>query len=167
MPKHHCEYFIERFEDNSELWRYQDNRGYPKFKLCYLDEMDDPTLDEMGRKCVTDIYERYIKDLVGTHVPRRLEISSPKIKKYDKGSDDRYDKHVDIDNKSNCHRAVAFLLYLNDVKKGGNTVFDFIRSVEPKQGRMIVFPPNWLYQHRGLKAVSNNKYIMSAYGLYK
>ena len=55
--------------------------------------------------------------------------------------------------------------YLNDVEEGGETEFlsngEF--TVKPKCGRMVVFPPSFMFPHRGRKPISNSKYILSTY----
>jgi hypothetical protein len=55
--------------------------------------------------------------------------------------------------------------YLNDVEEGGETEFEseFGFTVKPKQGRMVVFPPMWMFPHRGKQPISNSKYILSTY----
>ena len=56
--------------------------------------------------------------------------------------------------------------YLNDVNEGGKTVFKDI-EIQPKQGTLIVFPPLWMYPHKGEPPTSGSKYIMSTYLHYK
>jgi hypothetical protein len=56
--------------------------------------------------------------------------------------------------------------YLNDVDNGGETVFEEL-FIRPKLGTMIVFPPLWMFPHRGNPPISNLKYIMSTYLHYK
>jgi hypothetical protein len=167
IPDHYCRYLIERFEENKQHWEHVDKRGYPKFKLFYVKGMEDDSLDWVVRDRLKSIYDRYRKEVSASFLPQKINLSEPKIKKYNRGSDDRYDKHVDITTASDSKRYAAFLIYLNDIDKGGSTVFDCIGPVKPKQGRCIIFPPNWLYPHAGLRTISHDKYIMSAYGLYE
>ena len=64
-------------------------------------------------------------------------------------------------------RYLVFLWYLNDVADGGETVFvDIDMKVAPRAGRLLVFPPYWMYQHAGLPPVSNDKYIISTYLMF-
>jgi hypothetical protein len=61
--------------------------------------------------------------------------------------------------------------YLNDVEEGGETAFDdkvseYYLKVKSKQGRIVMFPPMWMYPHKGLKPISNPKYIISTYMHY-
>ena len=60
-------------------------------------------------------------------------------------------------------RTVTFILYLNDVTKGGHTEFWTGRKVKPKQGRVLMFPAEFTYRHRGCPPKSNNKYICTGW----
>ena len=45
----------------------------------------------------------------------------------------------------------------NDVEEGRHTVFPFQdRTVHPKKGPVIFFPPTWEYPHAGEPPVSNS-----------
>ena len=47
-------------------------------------------------------------------------------------------------------RFLVVILYLNDVEVGGATTFPKHHlSVEPKAGRILIFPVHWLYPHKG------------------
>jgi hypothetical protein len=50
------------------------------------------------------------------------------------------------------------LVYVFD----GETVFDF-GHVKAKCGRLVMFPPLWMYPHKGSVPISGAKYIMSSY----
>ena len=55
--------------------------------------------------------------------------------------------------------------YLNDVDEGGETIFTepLDIKVKPKAGRVLIFPPMWMYPHAGLAPKSNAKYIIGSY----
>jgi len=168
FPKHLCQELIKGFEDRSEKSIRQEYNGYPNFHLMYVTKMKNRTLGSSVSHHLNDVYQKYKKDINQDFFPKKpITMSQPKVKKYDMGTDDRYDRHVDITNQVDAKRYVAFLIFLNTVEEGGSTVFDSIGTVNAVQGRCIVFPPNWLYPHAGLRAISDNKYILSAYGLYK
>lgn len=95
--------------------------------------------------------------------PSKYAIEEPRIKKYDPGN--MFDWHVDIKDASTCGRFISFLVYLNDDFEMGNTIFqDF--SIAPKQGSVCIFPPMWMYRHKGDAPINNEKYIMSSYLRY-
>ena len=64
----------------------------------------------------------------------------------------------------NSHRALVYTIYLNDVKKGGETEFlhQSIR-VQPKKGRIVIFPAAFPFVHRGNPPLTHAKYIVSGW----
>ena len=36
-------------------------------------------------------------------------------------------------------------------------------KVQPKAGRMLMFPPNWTYKHKANKPINQPKYILGSY----
>jgi hypothetical protein len=70
-----------------------------------------------------------------------------------------FDRHSDAG--PDFPRAMSTILYLNDVEEGGETWFDkFGISVQPKSGRMILFPSNYAYSHQAMPPISGNKYVL-------
>ena len=99
-------------------------------------------------------------------VPATAQTSELIIKRYRAGGDDRFQPHFDsLGVVSN--RYLVFLWYLNDVAEGGETEFvDIGLQVAPKAGRLLVFPPYWMFQHAGRPPISGEKYILSTYFLF-
>lgn len=90
------------------------------------------------------------------------------MKLYRKGTDDRFDTHVDVGNHDSARRFLVMFWYLNTVEVGGETVFDNISySVNPVEGRLLMFPPMWMYPHSGKMAVSDDKLILGTYLHYR
>ena len=89
-----------------------------------------------------------------------------KIKKYRAGqpTPDHFPRHYDAFDHKTCVRIVGFLWYLNTVSEGGETVFPNLEmTVAPVAGRLAIFPPMWMYEHKGKPPVSNDKYIVTSY----
>lgn len=90
------------------------------------------------------------------------------IQKYDKNKGHYNGWHVEKDCLNTASRAFVFILYLNDVDKGGETEFlfddggDFFK-VQPKAGRLIIHPASWPYIHKGNMPISNDKYIVTSW----
>lgn len=99
-------------------------------------------------------------------IPLRSRLENLRIKRYSVAAGDRFQPHFDaLDYSSN--RYLVFLWYLNDVQEGGETEFcDLGLRIEARQGRLLMFPPYWLFQHAGLPPRSNDKYIISTYLLF-
>jgi len=61
-------------------------------------------------------------------------------------------------------RAFVFSIYLNDVKEGGETEFlHFSKRVQPKTGRIVIWPAAFPYLHRGNSPLSGEKYILTSW----
>jgi hypothetical protein len=99
-------------------------------------------------------------------IPSRPTIDDLRMKRYRGGSDDNFEPHFDsIDEKS--RRYLVFLWYLNDVAEGGETEFtDLGITIQARAGRLLMFPPYWMFQHAGLPPRSNDKYIVSTYLMF-
>jgi prolyl 4-hydroxylase len=99
-------------------------------------------------------------------VPSRPRIEDIRIKRYRPGTDERFEPHYDaMDDK--CNRYLVFLWYLNDVADGGETEFcNLGLKVQARRGRLLMFPPYWMFQHAGLPPRANDKYIVSTYLLF-
>jgi hypothetical protein len=61
-------------------------------------------------------------------------------------------------------RITAFIVYLNDVYKGGETEFYFQNlKIKPKIGRIALFSPDWMCTHKGNVSLDNSKYILTGW----
>jgi hypothetical protein len=67
-------------------------------------------------------------------------------------------------SKVTYNRILAFILYLNDVEEGGETEFITLnRLVKPETGKVLCFPCNFMFPHKGNIPISNDKYIVTAF----
>jgi prolyl 4-hydroxylase len=99
-------------------------------------------------------------------VPSTHKHSELIIKRYRPGADEGFQPHFDALGPV-ANRYMVFLWYLNDVTAGGETHFvDLDLRVAPKAGRLLMFPPYWMFQHEGCPPISNDKYILSTYFLF-
>jgi len=72
--------------------------------------------------------------------------------------------HFESDSRGNCHRVLAWTLYLNDVEEGGETEFLYQHlRVKPKAGTLIIWPAAFTHTHRGNPPLSNTKYIITGW----
>lgn len=79
---------------------------------------------------------------------------------------DWYDWHDDmmLDYQPLSERTLTFIWYLNDIHEGGCTEFMNGIKVQPRQGRMLLFPATWCYIHRGAELKgTQNKYIITGW----
>ena len=78
--------------------------------------------------------------------------------------DGHYDWHSDyaIHDYSGV-RALTFIWYLNEDFDEGETEFFNGEKIIPKIGRLLIFPANWIYVHRGCTVKTKNKYIATGW----
>lgn len=111
--------------------------------------------------------ERYNSEIsLGIPVPSRPRTDRLTLKRYRAGADEVFEPHFDaVDDRSS--RYLVFLWYLNDVERGGETEFcDLGIKVAPRTGRLLMFPPYWMFQHAGRAPLSGDKYILSTYLMF-
>jgi prolyl 4-hydroxylase len=111
--------------------------------------------------------DQYNRDIGLTiPLPRAPTHADLTLKRYRPAGHDRFQLHFDS-IYSVANRYLVFLWYLNDVAEGGETRFPQLGiSVKPAAGRLLIFPPYWMYQHEGAAPQSGDKYILSTYLLF-
>ncbi|MGH8192437.1 MAG: 2OG-Fe(II) oxygenase [Rhodanobacteraceae bacterium] len=167
-----CQRMIDSF-DGLSRFHARNGRGVMK-------HLEDSAWTELNVTKVADAsFEGFFREQAIRHlaaynervsltlpVPPRNRLENLRIKRYSADAGDRFQPHFDaLDYCSN--RYMVFLWYLNDVIEGGETEFcDLGLRIEARQGRLLMFPPYWLFQHAGLPPRSNDKYMISTYLLF-
>lgn len=61
-------------------------------------------------------------------------------------------------------RKIVVQLYLNDVEEGGETEFLYQKKrINAKRNRLIMWPADWTYTHRGNTPLKRDKYILTTW----
>jgi hypothetical protein len=72
--------------------------------------------------------------------------------------------HSEDSSRSASQRVLVFTLYLNDVEEGGETEFLYLsKRVQPKTGRMVIWPAGFTHTHRGNPPLKDDKYIITGW----
>jgi hypothetical protein len=72
--------------------------------------------------------------------------------------------HCEDGSTAFSRRVGVYILYLNDVEEGGETEFLYLsKRVRAKKGRLVIFPPNYPWAHRGNPPLSGTKYILTGW----
>lgn len=80
--------------------------------------------------------------------------------RYDVGDKNFFHLHADNWNSASAARQVSVILYLNDVKEGGETIFPRLKtSFAPTKGSIVFFPSFFTHTHSATEPISNSKYI--------
>jgi prolyl 4-hydroxylase len=171
LSKETCDFLIEVFENNSDKHeRIEKNKtpNFTQFNLTENSKLSDK-IEEIHNLIISKVlyYKKLYYDFVDDRCfPRENTYEQFRIKKYNNDGYDEFDSHVDVVSYSTSRRFLSFFWYLNDVEKGGETVFHE-KVIKPKIGRLVIFPPFWIFPHKGNAPISNKKYLLSTYLHYK
>jgi len=172
LPAPFCAQMIQSFE---QLPRFQqpNGRGHragleqSAWMEINVTRMSDTAFLGYFRERIDAALERYNRDVaLGIPIPTSAKTADLVLKRYRPGGAESFQPHFDA-LYEHCNRYLVFLWYLNDVAEGGETEFPGLGvSVQPRTGRLLMFPPYWMYQHAGLPPRSGNKFIVSTYLLF-
>ena len=85
------------------------------------------------------------------------------IQKYDPG-DAYHGLHCENMNDATLHRVMAWMIYLNTVTDEGGTYFDsYDKTLEAKEGRLVIWPAHFTHQHKGVISKTQTKYIATGW----
>ncbi len=66
-------------------------------------------------------------------------------------------------NDSSSNRILAFTIYLNEVKGGETEFLHHSKRIEPKTGRIAIWPATFPYLHRGNPPLDKDKFIVTSW----
>ena len=93
-------------------------------------------------------------------MPNQYIVQNIKLRKYNKNTGGYHMIHNDSEN--HLDRVLAVIVYLNNVKYGGETSFPLLkRNIKPKAGRIVVFPSYFTHMHYGRTSNSDKYSIIS------
>lgn len=166
-----CDFLIQFFDGQPQLHERIENNNKPNFTQLNLTENCKISRDVnlIHNEILKNVYtyrDKYYEFVDKRVFPDQHQFEQFRIKKYNPNGTDMFDTHVDVQDHASARRYLSFMWYLNDVDKGGNTVFNEL-TIEPKKGKLVVFPPLWMFPHKGEPPISGPKYILSGYLHYK
>lgn len=165
-----CEQLITKFEQHDHVARQEDYYKFAELNLHQSPDFKDECKSIQG--AVTKLIKEYKAVHNASFMPDQFSLEQFRMKRYKPNGEDVFDWHSDVGDYKSARRFIVCLMYLNDVEEGGETAFDGKGEddesivVKPKAGRLVMFPPTWMYPHKGKMPISGNKYIISTYGHY-
>jgi len=166
-----CDYLINVFDPLIDYQERIDNDGVPNFTQINLTKLSKES-EELNNvhdyivKKTLEYKKAYYKYIDKRCFPEKNAFEQFRIKRYLNDDNDFFDTHVDVTDHESSRRFLSFFWYLNDVDEGGKTVFKDL-EIKPEKGKLVIFPPVWLFPHRGEKPISGPKYLLSTYLHYK
>lgn len=76
--------------------------------------------------------------------------------------------HAEVSDVCSVDRCIVWMIYLNDVPENeGETEFLWQKlRVQPKRGRVVIWPAFFTHVHRGNPVYTHPKYIATGWGIY-
>jgi len=173
LPSELCAKLIATFGALQRYQRYNGRKLRRSLDDSEWTELNITRLSDAGflqgfRSLMDAALERYNREVgLAIPIPNTATTSDLIMKRYRAGGVEKFQLHFDaIQHVAN--RYLVIMWYLNDVELGGETRFPQLEfSVRPREGRLVVFPPYWMYQHEGTAPESGDKYILSSYLLFE
>jgi hypothetical protein len=114
------------------------------------------------RKVVEDTLQKYVDKypLLKTNVVPYIVDGSAQLMKYEPNN---YCHQLHLESWGE-ERVLAWMIYLNTIKKGGGTEFIYLdTTAQPIAGDMYMWAAGFPYFHRGVVAPEETKYIITGW----
>jgi prolyl 4-hydroxylase len=156
---HSCKQLIDIFETCSEYHEIHDNDTYKFRQLNFNAHKETFPIAQGFVHHLISYYEKYFDDVGLSQYVNISGFEEVRLKKYTLGDESQFKTHVDVADLLSSKRSLVAILYLND--NDGCTNFPTLDiSVKPKVGRVVMFPPTWMFPHAGLPPTDKDKYII-------
>ena len=173
LSKDKCDEIIKRFENSSDQ-HYQGRIGQNLKEDTSIKKSTDMVIS--GKDEWKDIDELLFTSLAKalSRVKKQFEFFNGPFK--DVGyavqrtkSGEYYHWHVDSGSHQFSDRQLVAIWYLNNIGgPGGETEFlNQAIKIKPETGKLILFPPFWTHEHRGVKLQKGVKYIATTWIVFK
>lgn len=171
LPKHLCDEIISDFETNTdqqEQTLLDGHRSFTEINITkhHWNDVQEYLLNTAQQYLGTYMHKFQIDK---KSWPESLGYEQFRMKRYMPNDKDEFAFHVDVGDYASARRFLVFFWYLNDVEEGGETAFrknqqlPIERRIQPKAGKLLIFPPLWTHPHIGMKPISGPKYIIGSY----
>lgn len=131
-------------------------------ELFFNSHQSDPAWRAVAQR-LAEVFRSPIVDYISRvpHLePHRLVSEGFRFKRYRRGVG-QIATHIDQTCDTPA-RALAAIMYLNDVHEGGETEFPLHAvSVQPRAGRMLIAPAAWTHPHCSRPPLSSAKFIVN------
>jgi prolyl 4-hydroxylase len=159
-----CAALIERFEASDRLEKAELKDGFSFTQLDITAAW--PDMQEALVKVFLAHVASYQKQVEAYFWPPSFGFEHLRMKRYLPDGRDCFPPHVDVMGRDAARRFLAAMIYLN-APEAGETVFGHLgMRITPVTGRMMCFPPLWMFPHEGLPPKNGPKYILNTYLCY-
>jgi prolyl 4-hydroxylase len=160
----HCDQLIDDFESAPALELCQRDGGHSFTQINVTKAW--PEQHEILLPVFLAHFTRYQQAVGAGFWPANIAFEHLRLKRYLPNGRDAFPPHVDAVDQISARRFMTAMIYLN-APEGGETVFPSLDiSIAPEAGKLLAFPPLWLFPHAGLPPRATPKYILHTYLCY-
>jgi|TARA_B100000035_G_scaffold304098_1_gene303442 prolyl 4-hydroxylase len=120
----------------------------------------NPFLKSLDNAVLNSYYKRFYEGLT------KMEYWSMcpyfNIQRYYPG-EGYFNWHSESSGKPSSNRKLVWMIYLNDVDKGGTEFMYQGLTTQAKEGSIVIWPADWTHIHRGQTEQTDVKYIMTGW----
>ena len=98
--------------------------------------------------------------------PPEFALEHIRLKRYLPNGRDCFPPHVDVMGQVSARRFMTAMIYLNEPGDGATVFPQPNLSIVPETGKLLAFPPLWLFPHTGLPPTAEAKYILHTHLCY-
>ena len=160
-----CDDLVKFFEDNKKhsFKEEKEWRSFQELDMSIFPDMQNDIIELLQPHIIKYKKDNNISDYVW---PVDAVMENARFKKYLPNTNDRFELHADATMPSTLTRFLAMFIYLTDNDSGYTSFSTRDIRIQPKKGRLLMFPPNWCYPHAGEKVTDKPKYIIGTYCRY-
>lgn len=171
LPNYLCNDIIKKYEENHQLHGLGTTGGVLDLNVRKVTNICIPKNNNKWRYIenillftVMRHFNEYLKNINAYELGNTFVLPEIIIQKYEPKVD-FYKNHTDfmINHEMRIYRYASFLIYLNTVEEGGETVFSDIYKVKPITGKLVFFPSNWTFPHKAEPPISGSKYVITGW----
>jgi prolyl 4-hydroxylase len=159
-----CRTLIERFEGEPQREACRVEEGYSFEQIDVTERWPDQ--NQMLVPIFLAYFQKYQLALNARFWPPSFCFEHLRIKRYLPNGRDSFPLHVDVLSHAAARRFMTAFIYLNGLAGGETSFPDLDIVVAPEPGKLIAFPPIWLFPHAGAAPQTDAKYILHTYLCY-
>ena len=168
-----CKYIIEWIENqplkrggiNNFNQEYQvDESVKSDWEVSNTDFSNETVIDKMIARVLFDLTPVYKQSYPEIDLIQMWDLySNYVIQKYDPG-DGYYQLHCENGGGKTINRVLAWMIYFNTVTDKGGTYFSsYDKTIEAKEGRLVIWPAYFTHFHKGVISETQKKYIATGW----
>ena len=162
-----CDKLIEYHKDNTE---YKKSNYHPE-----KNSTDVLVFNQSKNKTIINFFENltecmksYINEFSIGDSSTNFRTNDINIIKHYKPGESYFEWHAERNNIIQVRRQLVYMVYLNDVNDGGETIYKYQDlKIKPKKGLCVIWPSDFTHTHKGLTSKTEDKYIITGWIEYE